>query len=225
MSVLEPIDRFTRTRWLFKKDFDLIRQKKVLICGVGGVGGFALDALYRVGIGKITIIDKDIFDITNQNRQIGSEQIGKSKVQALQAIYQGIETLDLRVDEAFLDSFNFKDYDYVLDCMDDLPIKTSLAIKCQNLAYGKFISSMGSAKRLNPQLIQVDSVWKSHGDKFGRKFRDFLKKRHFRGNFKVIFSPEPPHCIELGSFSAVTASFGLQIASEVVRDIIKKERK
>ncbi|WP_104714167.1 tRNA threonylcarbamoyladenosine dehydratase [Helicobacter cetorum] len=219
----EPIDRFTRTRWLFKEDFNSIRQKSVLICGVGGVGGFALDALYRVGVSKITIIDKDIFDITNQNRQIGSQQVGQSKVQTLQSIYQGIETLELRVDEAFLSSFNFKDYDYVLDCMDDLPIKASLAQKCQDMPYGRFISSMGSAKRLNPQLIQVSSVWKSHGDRFGRKFRDFLKKRHFKGNFKVVFSPEPPHCKELGSFSAVTASFGLQIASEVVRDIIHKK--
>lgn len=85
----------------------------------------------------------------------------------------------------------------------------------------KFISSMGSAKRLNPKHIQVGSVWESYGDKFGRKFRDFLKKRRFKGDFKVVFSPEIPHCIELGSFNAVTASFGLQIASEVVQDIIK----
>ncbi len=86
--------------------------------------------------------------------------------------------------------------------------------------------SMGSAKRLNPKHIQVRSVWESYGDKFGRKFRDFLKKRRFKGDFKVVFSPEVPHCIELGSFNAVTASFGLQIASEVVQDIISNnERK
>ncbi|AFI06376.1 tRNA threonylcarbamoyladenosine dehydratase [Helicobacter cetorum] len=225
MSVLEPIDRFTRTRWLFKKDFEKIRTQRVLICGVGGVGGFALDALYRVGVSQITIIDKDVFDVTNQNRQIGSERVGESKVLVLQDLYKGIEALNLRVNEEFLASFDCMAYDYVLDCMDDLPIKASLAIKCQNLAYGKFISSMGSAKRLNPKYIQVGSVWKSHGDKFGRKFRDFLKKRHFKGNFKVVFSPETPHCIELGSFNAVTASFGLQIASEVVCDMIKDKRK
>ncbi|WP_231209424.1 tRNA threonylcarbamoyladenosine dehydratase [Helicobacter pylori] len=217
----EPIDRFTRIRWLFKNDFEKIRRQRVLICGVGGVGGFALDALYRVGIGQITIIDKDAFDITNQNRQIGSERIGESKVLVLQDLYKGVQALNLHIDEAFLNSFNFRDYDYILDCMDDLPIKTSLAIKCQNFAYGKFISSMGSAKRLNPKHIQVGSVWESYGDKFGRKFRDFLKKHRFKGDFKVVFSPEVPHCIELGSFNAVTASFGLQIASEVVQDIIK----
>ncbi len=221
----EPIDRFTHIRWLFKNDFEKIRQQRVLICGVGGVGGFALDSLYRVGIGQITIIDKDVFDVTNQNRQIGSERIGESKVLVLQDLYKGIQALNLHIDEAFLNSFNFRDYDYILDCMDDLPIKTSLAIKCQNFAYGKFISSMGSAKRLNPKHIKVGSVWESYGDKFGRKFRDFLKKRRFKGDFKVVFSPEVPHCIELGSFNAVTASFGLQIASEVVQDIINNERK
>ncbi len=83
----------------------------------------------------------------------------------------------------------------------------------------------GECERLNPKHIQVGSVWESYGDKFGRKFRDFLKKRRFKGDFKVVFSPEVPHCIELGSFNAVTASFGLQIASEVVQDIINNERK
>ena len=81
-------DRFARTRLLFKEHFEKIRAQKIVIFGVGGVGGFALDCLYRTGIGAITIVDKDSFDVTNQNRQIGSDFIGEKKVEALKQLYR-----------------------------------------------------------------------------------------------------------------------------------------
>ncbi|PAF47505.1 tRNA cyclic N6-threonylcarbamoyladenosine(37) synthase TcdA [Helicobacter sp. 12S02634-8] len=215
-------DRFTRTRFLFGEDFERFRDKKVIIFGVGGVGGFALDCLYRVGIGHISIVDKDTFDITNQNRQIGSEHIGESKVKALARIYPGIEPIDVRVDGEFLENFMYQKYDYIIDAIDDIPAKVALAKLCASIPYGRYISSTGSAKKLNPLEIKVDSIWKSYGDKFARKFRELLKKEGFCGDFKVIFSPENPKCKPLGSFSAVTGSFGLQMGSEVICDILKR---
>lgn len=214
-------DRFTRTRLLFGDNFEKITSKKILIFGVGGVGGFALDCLYRTGIGDITIVDKDSFDVTNQNRQIGSDSIGEKKIEALKRLYPGIKGIFASVDSELLGNLKCSNFDYVIDAIDDIPAKIELAKECQNMRYGTFICSTGSAKKLNPLEIRVGSIWKSYGDRFARKLRDNLKKNKIKCDFKVIFSPESPKCEGLGSFSAVTASFGLQIASEVIQDIIK----
>lgn len=225
-------DRFTRSRLLFGDSFARLQHKRVLIFGAGGVGGFVLDGLYRCGVTSITIVDKDCFDITNQNRQIGAESTGEVKVKVLERIYPGIVGIEAKVDEQWLEEFiatsnpsaqdQFCSYDYVVDAIDDIEAKILLAKVCAFMPYGRFVCSTGSAKKLNPTHIKVDSIWKSYGDRFARKLRDGLKKAGVRSDFKAIFSPEPPKCKGLGSFSAVTASFGLQIASEVVRDIIKE---
>lgn len=215
-------DRYTRSRIIFADCFEAISQTKVLIFGVGGVGGYALDALYRSGIQNITIVDKDSFDITNQNRQIGSEAVGEVKVLALSKLYEGITPIHACVSEEFLQTLDFDEFDYIVDAIDDINAKILLAKKAQDRRMGSYISSTGSAKKLNPLLIKVSSIWKSYGDKFARKFRENLKKQRFRGNFKVIFSDEVPNCKALGSCNVVTGSFGLQIASEILRDI--KER-
>lgn len=218
-------DRFVRTKFLFGEDFELFRDKKIIIFGLGGVGGFALDCLYRTGIGHITIVDKDIFDITNQNRQIGSDRVGESKVEVLSEMYMGVEPVKKLVNADFLKDFDCTLYDYAIDAIDDIPAKVALAKICAKMPYGTYVSSTGSAKKLNPLEIKVDSVWKSYGDKFARKFRELLKKEGFCGDFKVIFSPENPRCKPLGSFSAVTGSFGLQIGSEIIRDILNRRER
>lgn len=212
-------DRYTRSRIIFGEHFEKMQKTKVLIFGVGGVGGYVIDALYRSGITQLTIVDKDIFDITNQNRQIGSEAVGEIKVQALAKLYLGITPIHARVSENFLQSIDFDTFDYVVDAIDDIEAKILLAQKAMGRRFGTYISSTGSAKKLNPLMIKVAGIWKSYGDKFARKFRENLKKQGFRGNFKVIFSDEIPNCKALGSCNVVTGSFGLQIASEILRDI------
>lgn len=213
------IDRYTRSRIIFGPHFETMQHTKVLIFGVGGVGGYAIDALYRSGITNLTIVDKDRFDITNQNRQIGSEAVGEIKVQALAKLYPGIIPIHLQVSEETLQTFDFDSFDYIVDAIDDIDAKVLLAQRAKGRVFGSYISSTGSAKKLNPLLIQVSSIWKSYGDRFAKKFRDTLKKQQFKENFKVIFSPETPHCKALGSCNVVTGSFGLQIASEILRDI------
>lgn len=225
-------DRFTRSRLLFGDGFARLQHKRVLIFGAGGVGGFVLDGLYRCGVTSVTIVDKDCFDITNQNRQIGAESTSEVKVKVLERMYPGIVGIEAKVDALWLEEFiaastpstqeQFCGYDYVVDAIDDIGAKILLAKACAFMPYGRFICSTGSAKKLDPSHIKIDSIWKSYGDRFARKLRDGLKKQGFKGDYKAIFSPEPPKCKGLGSFSAVTASFGLQIASEVVRDIIKE---
>lgn len=210
-------DRFSRTRLLFGDGFAKLQNSSVVIFGVGGVGGFVLDSLYRTGVGRIVIVDCDEFDITNQNRQIGSESLGEKKVEALARIYPGVEGIYARVNSEFLDGFELGGFDVVIDAIDDIAAKVEIAKRVAP----RLISSMGSAKKLDPSLIKVDSIWKSYGDKFARKFRESLKRDGFKGDFRVVFSPEEPHCKALGSFSAVTGSFGLQIASEAVSKILE----
>ncbi len=221
--------RFARTLPLFKEEgFHKLQNANILLLGVGGVGSFTLDCLYRTGIGKICIVDYDCFEESNQNRQIGSFQgIGNKKVEVLSKIYQGITALDSKITQEFIDNFDFSVYDIVIDAIDDIEAKIALALKIANQPTDStkplLLSSTGSAKKLDPSQIQFAPIWKSYGDKFARKFREGLKKQGFKGDFMVAFSPEEPKCKELGSFSGVTASFGLRLASEAIAIILKKD--
>ncbi|WP_394958998.1 ThiF family adenylyltransferase [uncultured Helicobacter sp.] len=216
-------DRFTRSRILFGEGFRALQRTRVILFGVGGVGSFVLDCLYRSGIGEITIVDSDSFEVTNQNRQIGSECVGEPKVEVLARKYPGVIAIKARVNEEFLRTHDILSYDYIIDAIDDIPAKVSIARIASQKPYGRYIVSTGSAKKLDPTRIEVANVWKSYGDKFARKFRENLKKFTRTAKIKVVFSPEEPKCKALGSFSAVTGSFGLVIASEVVRNILQGE--
>ena len=221
-KIEEKEDRYSRSRIIFGDGFEKFESVKILVCGIGGVGGFVVDGLYRSGITNIVVVDKDSFDITNQNRQIGSESVGEKKVDVFKKLYPKIEPIYSKIDSLFLESFDLVGFDFVVDAIDDIDAKIALARRfCEGekaLKYGRYISSAGSAKKLNPLEIRVDSIWNSYGDKLAKRFRDGLKKSGFIGSFKVIFSPESPRCKNLGSFCGVTASFGLQIASEIIRD-------
>ena len=207
--------RFERCKRLFSK-FEHLKDLRVLICGVGGVGGYALDCLYRSGIKDITIIDYDVFDETNQNRQIGSEFVGEKKVEVLSRMYKGINAIDLKLTPENINTIDFNDYDVVIDAIDDLKAKIALIKK----AYPKIISSMGAAKRIDPTKIRIDSIWKTNTDPFAKKVRDKLKKEQFKGDFKVVFSIEKPIECNMGSFVGVTGAFGFALCSEVVKDFV-----
>ena len=217
------LDRYTRSRMLFGSAFKRMQDKKVIIFGVGGVGGFAVDCLYRSGVQNITIVDKDHFDITNQNRQIGSEHINEPKVAVLAKIYKGITPIQECVCENFLKQLNIMNFDYIIDAIDDIYAKVEIAKVASKKPLGKYIVSTGSAKKFSPLHIKVDSIWNTYGDKFARKLREHLKKAGVKKAFKAVFSPEVPKCKDLGSFSAVTASFGLTIASEIIQNILEEK--
>ena len=211
------IDRFTRSRWIFGDKFQKLQDSKVLVCGCGGVGGVCIDALYRSGVGHITAIDCDKFDITNQNRQIGSENIGEYKTDVFARLYPGLKTLNLKLTPSVISEFDFSEFDLIIDCIDDIPAKVAIAKICSK----RLLSSMGGAKRLDPTKIKVASIWKTTNDPFARKIRYELKKAGFKGDYKVVFSTEAPNCVNLGSFIGVTASFGLNLASLAVNRLIK----
>jgi len=213
-------EKYDRIKLLLEDDFSKLQNANVLLLGVGGVGSFCLDCLYRSGVRKITIVDFDTFDESNQNRQMWSElHLGQNKVEALKEHYPELEIINRRIDEDWVWEFDFEPYDLVLDAIDDRNAKLALAQKC----YKKLISSFGSAKRLDPTKVQVSDIWKSYGDKFGSKIRYELKKRGFKKKYKVIFSSEEAVTKEKGSFMGVTATFGLVMCAEAIKEIRKKE--
>lgn len=209
--------RFERCKMLFgEENFEKLQQAKILILGVGGVGSYALDCLYRSGVQDITILDFDVYDESNRNRQIGSDAVGMSKVGTLANLYPGIETIEQRMDMAWVASFDFEPYDLVIDAADTTKVKIEVAKKC----YKKLIMALGSAKRYDTNKIEVASIWKTHGDALAKKIRDELKKAKFNKNFTVVFSPEEDKCKEKGSCVAVTGAVGLTVCSEVIKRIL-----
>ena len=208
--------RYERIKPLLGDDFVKLQDAKVILLGVGGVGGICLDCLSRSGIKDITIVDFDSFDESNQNRQLWSElHQNELKVQALKEHYPTLKIVDARVDEQWVWEHDFDKYDVVLDAIDDTKAKLALAQKCHK----KLISSFGSAKRLDASQVKVDDIWKSYGDRFGAKIRYELKKRGFKKKYKVIFSSEEALTKEGGSFMGVTATFGLMMCSEAIKKI------
>ena len=205
--------KYDRCKKLFN-NFDELQKLNILICGIGGVGGYALDCLYRSGITNITAVDFDIFEIHNQNRQIGSEFVGEKKTEVFKKLYPKIETIDIKITSEWIESFDFNRFDFVIDAIDDIPAKIALITK----TYHKLISSMGAAKRIDPTKIEVTSIWKTCNDPFAKVIRDRLKKIGFKKDFKVVFSTEFPKKCEMGSFIGVTGSFGMVLCSELLKE-------
>jgi len=181
------------------------------------VGGYVLDCLYRSGAGHITILDYDVYEESNRNRQIGSDcAVGECKVSTLAQLYPGIEVIRRKMDLSWVESFDFDPFDLVIDCADTTRIKIEIARRC----WRKLLMSLGSAKRIDASRVQVASIWKTHGDALARKIRNELKRAKFDRNFTVVFSPEEPRCAEMGSFVGVTGTFGLTLCSEAVKRLL-----
>lgn len=213
--------RYDRTKKLFgEENFNKFKNAKIILLGVGGVGSFALDALYRTGITDITIVDFDTYEESNLNRQMGSEgNIGRVKVEALAQKYPKVTPIHVKITKEWIDNFDFSQFDYILDAIDDVTPKVHLIKKY----YTKVISTSGGAKRIDPSKIEYLSIWKTYNDPFIRKIRTELKAQGFKKKFKVIFSSEEPKCIEKGSFEGVTGSFGLMMASVTVKKLLNRK--
>ena len=215
--------KYDRTKKLFGDEtFNQFQDTKLILLGVGGVGSFALDALYNTGVTNITIVDFDTYEDSNMNRQLGSVgNIGRIKVEALKEKYPDVIAINEKITPQWIDEFDFSSYDYILDAIDDIKPKVHLIQR----HYKKVITTSGSAKRIDPSKIEYKSIWDTFNDPFIRKIRTELKQKGFKKKFKVIFSSENPNCIEKGSFEAVTGSFGLMMASVTVQKILDKKKK
>jgi len=212
------LDRLDRCRKLFKGDFSKISSAKVLLLGVGGVGSFALDCLYRTGFGEITVVDRDRFEVSNQNRQLGSEFVGELKIDVLKRMYPGIKGIEADVNRNWIEGFDFECFDVVIDAIDDVFAKVVLA----NKLHHKLISASGSARKRDFFSIKKSNISEAKGDRLLAKFKRELKRSGFEGDFKVVYSSEEVHIRdkEFGSFVGVTGAFGLALCSLAVEKVM-----
>lgn len=207
-----------------------VSNSNVLLVGVGGVGGACFEALVRLGIRNITVVDKDDFDLSNLNRQILSNRnnIGHKKVLEAQIRAKSInpdicvECLDMFLNEANIDEIDFMKYDYIVDCCDTMTTKLLLIKK--SIEYNKkIISSLGTGNRLDPTKLELTNIWKTDYDPVAKVMRKLLRDNGIKNKIPVLFSREQPIKIQSrkpGSCSLVPNVAGFYIASYVFNDII-----
>lgn len=206
-----------------------LKKANVLIVGLGGVGGYALETLVRSGIYNLTIVDGDIVELSNLNRQIISKMdvIGRPKALVAQARTLEINPdVNLKVINQFIseDKFsllNIDSFDYVIDACDDLNLKILLI---KNADKYKLISSMGTANKMDMTRFKITTIDKTSYDPLAKIIRKKIKEEKIRTKFKVISSDEKvmKNGTKLGTIAYMPAVSGLLCASYVINDIINK---
>ncbi len=236
------INQFSRTQLLIGEDkMNKLHSSRVAVFGVGGVGGYVVEALVRSGITHIDIIDNDSVSLTNINRQIIAthKSVGKYKVDVMKERILDINPeCEVNTYQKFFlpeneDEFPFESWDYVVDAIDTVTGKIGIICKCDKLNI-PVISSMGAGNKMNPQGFKVADIYKTKEDPLAKVLRRELKKRGIK-KLKVVYSEEKPlipvepsyeqipsgrRAIP-GSNAFVPSSCGLLIASEVIKDLIK----
>ena len=212
---------------LGKEAVDKHRASHVAVFGVGGVGGFCVEALARAGIGKITLIDADRVAVSNINRQIIAlnSTVGKYKTEAMRDRIADINPdCEVIIVSEFYSEENpidLSSFDYIADCIDS--VKSKLYLVSEAKAKGiSIISSMGAGNKLDPTRFKVADISKTHTDPLAKVMRTELRKRGVN-HLKVVFSDEPPINPTgertPGSVSFVPSVVGLIIAGEIIKDL------
>lgn len=206
-----------------------IKEAKILLVGVGGVGGFTLEALVRSGINDITIADGDVFASSNLNRQIISKNnnIGLSKVdEGIKRAKEINSNININGISKFLNEDNINtlgNFDYIIDACDDVSAKISL-IKYAEDNNIKIICALGTGKRLNPAFVKLSRLDKTNNDPLAKKVREMAKKAKLSMKIPVVYSDESPlnHDKEIASSIFVPATAGIYLAYYVINDIINE---
>ncbi len=223
-------DRFSRTRGLIGDEaMKKLWQSRVAVFGIGGVGGYACEALVRAGIGAIDLIDKDQVDITNLNRQIIASRstIGRDKVEVMRERILDIDPeIQVKTYKCFFlpeTEFDFTPYDYVVDAIDTVTAKIDLIVRAREAGI-PVISSMGTGNKLEPGSFEVAPIGKTSVCPLAKVMRRELRKRGIT-DIKALYSKEEP-VKQAGpgapaSISFVPSAAGLMIAGEVITDLIR----
>lgn len=238
------INQFSRTELLIGSEaVSKLQNSRVAVFGVGGVGGYVVEALVRSGVGALDLIDNDTVSVTNLNRQliatwdtVGRDKVTVAKERALsinpKANIVTHQCFFLPENEA---SFDFNQYDYIVDAVDTVAAKIALVLKAK-AAGVPVISSMGAGNKMDPNRFLVEDIYKTSVDPLARVMRQAMKK-HGVKKLKVVYSQELPltpivsevQALEEkgtagrpapGSNAFVPAAAGLLIASEVIKDLI-----
>ena len=209
---------------------EILKNARVAVFGIGGVGGYVTEALARSGVGALDLTDKDRVCLSNLNRQIIAthKSIGKYKTEVMRERILDINPeAEVRTHECFYlpetkGEFDFSSYSYVVDAVDTVTAKLSLAEEAQ-AAGVPIISSMGAGNKLNPFLFETADIYETSVCPLARVMRRELRKRGI-DHLKVVYSKEAPlrplrEADGPGSTAFVPSVAGLLIASEVIRDL------
>ena len=230
-------DQYSRTRLLLGSEaMDKLRSARVAVFGIGGVGGYTVEALARSGIGALDLIDNDTVNLSNLNRQIIATRstVGMYKVDAAAARIRDIDP-DIQVTtyKTFYlpetaSEFDFTRYDYIVDAIDTVSAKLAL-IEGANKAKTPIISCMGTGNKIDPTAFQISDIYKTSVCPLAKVMRRELKARGIK-KLKVLWSPEEPKKVSVpgeehrrgvpASCSFVPPVAGYIIGGEVVKDIL-----
>ncbi|SFR93274.1 tRNA threonylcarbamoyladenosine dehydratase [Anaeromicropila populeti] len=233
------VNQFSRSELLFGADgMQRLYEAKVLVFGIGGVGGYVVEALARSGIGRIDIVDNDVVSLTNLNRQIiaTNSTIGKYKVDVMkERILEINSNAVVNTYPCFYlpenaKEFNFSEYDYIVDAIDTVTAKIDIVVKGKEFNV-PVISCMGAGNKMNPSSFEVADIYETSICPLAKVMRRELKKRNI-DKLKVVYSKEVARKTidnksdEVsnkraipGSNAFVPAAAGLIVAGEVVKDI------
>jgi tRNA A37 threonylcarbamoyladenosine dehydratase len=238
----------TDTAWLSRTELLIGKEKltklnnaHVLIVGMGGVGSFAAEFICRSGVGQMTIIDGDVVDPSNRNRQLPALATthGMSKAELMgDRLKQINPELKLTIIKEFVmpdrvDSMLDCNPDYVVDAIDSITPKVTF-IRAAHAKGLKLVSSMGAGARLDPTCLKIADISKSYNCPFAQQIRKVLRGHGITKGIRVVFSPEPANKESLmftdgsnfkksayGTISYLPATFGATLASVVIRDLIE----
>lgn len=232
---LNLLHRFSRLSKVIGEDnFKLLNEKRVLVLGVGGVGGYVCESLARSGIGKLILVDFDVVDETNINRQIIALEstIGEKKVDVLERRIKDINSncevikIDKFITDVEVSNLFSEKIDYFVDACDTMSTKKMVIKECLKRKV-PFITSMGTGNKLDPSKLEIVDIRKTVNDPLARVIRKFIKDEKINSKVMVLSSSEVPVKTgerTPGSTSFVPASAGLLIASYVVRQFISMKK-
>lgn len=224
-------NQYTRTVALLGEDaIKKLKKCRVAVFGVGGVGSYAVEALARSGVGAVDLIDNDVFNVTNINRQLYAthKTLGEFKVDtAKKRIAEINPECTVTMHKMFYlpenaDSINLSEFDYIVDAIDTVTAKIEL-IKRAEACGVPVISSMGTGNKIHPEMLEISDIYKTSVCPLAKVMRTRLKKEGIK-KLKVVYSKETPIKNDegiIGSVPFVPSSAGLIIAGEVVKDLIK----
>lgn len=227
-------DRFSRTALILGDDtLQKLKTKRVLVVGVGGVGGHAAENIARCGIGHLTLVDGDAIDISNCNRQIIAmgATVGMPKAAVLAARCRDINPEgDFTILPQFLKTpediagLLQNGFDFAVDAIDDVPVKVELIRQLKTLDI-PFISAMGAGGKLDPFQVRIADISKTYGCPLARVMRGKLKETGITKGVKTVFSPEIPQRSftgkKIGSISYLPAVCGCFCAAEAIKELSK----
>lgn len=231
MTHQKQTNRFDRLKILIgRENLAKIQSQTILVIGIGGVGGYLVDSLVRSGISNIIIVDPDLIDETNLNRQILAlySTIGRKKVDVMKERIRDINPnvvvtcYDCFFNEETKDKILDQKIDYIVDCCDLLESK-KLIIREALKRKISFISSMGTANKIDPSKLEIVEIRKTYNDPLAKKIRKFVKEEKINQKIMVLTSSEVPKRKGklLGTTAFVPSSAGLLISSYIIRKIIK----